>query len=429
MNYITFNKYQLDFNNHHHLGIYFKCIIITFLLCFANIIILNGQNFDADKIPDPRSICSKCYVSNPDKFLSEQTVASINSKLYELEKLTSAQVAVVVVNGDKETDARELSMTLFDLWHVGSKGKDNGLIIVLAIQSRYCFIRTGYGLEGAVSDAKATQIVHKFMSPSLAKEDWDKGILDGVNAIYDLIIKEYNETGFATNENVSNDIISYIIVHFAVSLFIFMVSVIRISKSVRMFSNNQKEEKLRYVNSKIVIYLIINFVFLPSLLCLLIWIYGYLYRKIRKSIVICNCGNKMKLLSEKEEDTYLNDKQQMEESLKSKDYDVWLCDKCGTKAIYSYNKALTSYSVCPFCGAKTYFQASNSIVMKATNLSDGVGRKIFMCKHCGKTQSSDYRIPASGTFVSGSGFGGSSSGFGGGWGGGFSGGGGGGGHF
>ncbi|MDR0789884.1 MAG: TPM domain-containing protein [Bacteroidales bacterium] len=409
--------------------------------CLALVLLLSlpfggrSQEINIKKIPDPKKICGTCYVSNPDGVLSEIAVSNINAKLQKLESETSAQVAVVVIKGDKTTDARELSMDLFNLWKVGSKGKDNGLILVLAIESRHCFIRTGYGLEGAIPDAKATQIMNQIMFPSFRKGDWDKGISDGVEAISKLAFKEYKENGFnsiAVNSRSDFDIVPYLIIYAALSLVMLLLSVFKISKTLRLFSNNQKEEKLRLLNSKAAKHIALNFIFLPSLLVLLIWIYGYLYTRIRKSVVVCNCGNRMKRLSEKEEDTYLSNKQQLEEALHSKDYDVWICYDCGTTAIYSYNKAITSYSVCPFCGAKTYFQASNSIVSPATALSNGIGRKVFQCKHCGKTQTSDYKIPKSGSgaFVAGSGLGGGhSSGFGGGWGGGFSGGGGGGGHF
>ena len=402
-------------------------LLVVSSLCFET----SCQELNIKNIPNPKMTCQACYVANPDGVLSQATVDSINAKLSNLESETSAQIAVVVIRGDKTTQVRNLSTDLFDLWKVGAKGKDNGAILILAVEARNCFIRTGYGLEGALTDAKATRIVSN-MAPKLKKGEWDEGIMDGVTAIYDIVLKEYHTNGFAepsdgfNKENVMTFLLIYLLISFALLVF----SIVKISKGISIFSNNQKEEKLRRLNSMSSSYVILNCLFIPSLIVLLIWIYVYLYRKIRLSPVVCSCSSTMFRLSEVQEDEFLSQKQQLEETLKSKDYDVWLCN-CSNVAIYSYNRAITSYSACPFCGAKTFFLAENTVLSPAT-FSDGIGRKTFRCKHCDKTQISDYRIPKSvgGSYAGGSSFGGGSGGgFSGGFGGGSSGGGGGGGRF
>ena len=139
----------------------------------------------------------------------------------------------------------------------------------------------------------------------------------------------------------------------------------------------------------------------------------------------------MHRLNEKDDDKYLSNKQIIEEEIKSKDYDVWLCDDCGNADIFAFDNALTQYSICPFCGGKTMFMESDSIINNPNQFRDGMGRKTYTCKNCRNSNYKDYIIPkTAGAFVAGGAFGKGGGGFSGGsFGGGFSGGGGGGGRF
>lgn len=59
----------------------------------------------------------------------------------------------------------------------------------------------------------------------------------------------------------------------------------------------------------------------------------------------------MRLLSEKEEDVYLSEKAQLEETIGSRDYDVWICDDCKNVVIYPFEMKDT-FTTCAVCGAK-----------------------------------------------------------------------------
>lgn len=206
-----------------------------------------------------------------------------------------------------------------------------------------------------------------------------------------------------------------------------------IYKQYSHIDNNFKLEKIKALKQKSLPWLIVGIVFFPALLILLIWIYCIAIRKIKKSSVQCSCSNKMRLLSEKEEDNYLSRKAQIEEDIGSKNYDVWLCEKCGNTVIYPYDKILSNYSECPSCKAKTYYKQSEKVMRYPTSFRNGVMRKTYRCKNCNHISHIDSDIPRSGGVIvggmgSGSSFGGGFSG-GGSWGGGFSGGGGGGGRF
>lgn len=176
-----------------------------------------AQGISAKDIQDPKKVCATCYVSNPDGILTKEAVEKINEKLEALFRKTTAQVAVVAIKGDETTSARDLSMELFDLWKPGGKGKDNGLIIVLCVESRDVFLRTGYGLEGALPDAATTRIFNRDMAPYFKKGEWDKGLSAGVDAVCDKLYAEYEDNGFAQKEPV--DLMPYVQTYILYSLF------------------------------------------------------------------------------------------------------------------------------------------------------------------------------------------------------------------
>ncbi len=110
----------------------------------------------------------------------------------ELDKKTSAQVAVVTVKTTQPDTIQGYSVRLFDKWKIGQKGKDNGILILVAVSDRKAWITTGYGLEGAVPDALANKIVNQVMIPFFKKDQYSQGIKKGALAVISLIAKEYN---------------------------------------------------------------------------------------------------------------------------------------------------------------------------------------------------------------------------------------------
>ena len=109
-----------------------------------------------------------------------------------MEQKTTAQVAVVTVKTTRPETIQQFSVRLFDQWKIGQKGKDNGALLVVALEDREAWITTGYGLEGALPDIICSKIVREAMIPYFKNEQYSKGIQEGVMAIGSFIAKEYN---------------------------------------------------------------------------------------------------------------------------------------------------------------------------------------------------------------------------------------------
>jgi uncharacterized protein len=138
------------------------------------------------------------------------------------------------------------------------------------------------------------------------------------------------------------------------------------------------------------------------------------------------CESSLHKLSESEEDQYLTQSQQFEETIRSVDYDVWKCKNCESIEMWFYLGRKSKYQPCPKCQTIAYHSVSMRTIESASYTSSGKGEEVHACKFCGHTKKSVFTIAqlvASTSSSSSSSFsGGGSSG--GSWGGGSSGGGG-----
>ena len=94
-------------------------------------------------------------------------------------------------------------------------------------------------------------------------------------------------------------------------------------------------------------------------------------------------GNKMKLLSEEEEDAYLDEGMQAEENVFSIDYDVWIDESTGYTKIEKYKGHLSALQ-CDRCGFQTLRLSKEEIISEPTENEDGELLKEYTCTYCGR---------------------------------------------
>lgn len=128
------------------------------------------------------------YVGIVEKEIAEKII-SIGK---ELEDKTGAQITAVVIKTIGSTTIEEYAVELFRKWGIGQKGKDNGVLLLVAIGDRELRIEVGYGLEGAVTDGKAGRIRDNYIIPYFKEGKYSKGLYYGYLAIAREVAKEYN---------------------------------------------------------------------------------------------------------------------------------------------------------------------------------------------------------------------------------------------
>lgn len=117
---------------------------------------------------------------------------SLEAQLIELERATSAEVAVVTVGSLDGRPLEEYANALFAEWGIGKRGSDNGVLILVATADRAMRIEVGYGLEGILPDGLAGAIIRERFLPRFREDDYRTGILDGTARVIEIVRR--NET-------------------------------------------------------------------------------------------------------------------------------------------------------------------------------------------------------------------------------------------
>lgn len=120
------------------------------------------------------------------------------------------------------------------------------------------------------------------------------------------------------------------------------------------------------------------------------------HRGQRTRMIACPaCGKSMCILSEAEEDAFLNENQQFEETLHSLDYDVWLCPDCGKVQIFCYKgRRSRMFHKCPKCDLTAMKFIKDEVLVPATSTTEGVCQRTYKCQSCGNVTTEKYSIPA-----------------------------------
>ncbi len=124
--------------------------------------------------------------------LSPNTKLKIEIALQEIERKTTAEVAVVTVKTTQPLTIEQYAVELFQKWGIGKKGKDNGILVLIAANDRKMRVEVGYWLEGAVTDINSKLIIQDLMTPAFKKGDYDLGTTVAVAMLAKLISAEYN---------------------------------------------------------------------------------------------------------------------------------------------------------------------------------------------------------------------------------------------
>jgi len=132
---------------------------------------------------EPKFPAYSGFVNDYAGILDGTTKDKLEALCKELEAKTSAELAVAIVKSVEPLDPKTYAVKLFEKWKIGKKGKDNGLLILLAMDERRVEIEVGYGLEGVINDAKAGEILDKFVVPFFKEGKFGDGLYNGAAAV------------------------------------------------------------------------------------------------------------------------------------------------------------------------------------------------------------------------------------------------------
>jgi uncharacterized protein len=286
-------------------------------------------------IPNPRAR-NGTWVTDLPGALRADTIARLNATIGEVERTNGVEMAVVVIKSLDGRSVEEVAVKLFELWGIGKKHKDNGLLLVWSTGDRRVRVEVGYGLEGALPDGKVGAILDSHVIPQFKTGDFDRGILDGVDALLRVARNEPIELASVKSESYERP--GWNILPLMLGGAGTLVAAIGSVTAVRRWRR---------------------------------------YRRRR-----CDaCQAVMVRLDEAADDALLADGEQAEERVGSVDYDVWKCLSCSNHLTLRYPKWITGYSKCPQCQNRTK-SSIESVIEAATRHSAGTAQVVETCAFC-----------------------------------------------
>ncbi|MCB1321222.1 MAG: TPM domain-containing protein, partial [Leptospiraceae bacterium] len=158
---------------------------------FLAIILTPGYLYAQVESNEPREIPpAQQYVLDKTDLLTPAQIRSLNENLAAFEDETGSQVVVVVVASTRPESIEEYTLRLAEAWAVGRSEFDDGVILLIARDDRKLRIEVGYGLEGALPDARCKRIIDGTIVPRFRDQDFYGGIQAGIKAIQESIRAE-----------------------------------------------------------------------------------------------------------------------------------------------------------------------------------------------------------------------------------------------
>jgi uncharacterized protein len=316
-------------------------------------------------VPNPR-VASGGWVSDPANHLAASTRARVDSIAATLERETSAEIAVAIVDSLDGLEPADAALLLHRRWGVGKRERDNGILLLWSPARRQIFVSVGYGLEGVLPDARTGRIQDREMLPAFQRGDFGAGIVAGVSAL----------AAAAREETYSG--------------------LTRAAAGQRVPGQSRRSP----------------WAWIVGALTALAGIGGAVVYALARPQRCPNGHGPMKRLSEAADNEHLDTGQLVEEKVGSIDYDVWTCAQCDAVRVIPRRKWFSGYENCPKCRRRTVKRTRRQLVAP-TYSSTGRRQVSLACRNCGYTHEFSETIPMLTRSSSGGG-GGSRGGFGGG---------------
>lgn len=112
---------------------------------------------------------------------------TLEAQLADLERDTSAEVALVTMLTLGDRPIENYATTLFNAWGIGKKDRDNGVLVLVAVRDRTMRIEVGYGLEGILPDGLAGAVMRDTFLPRFRDGDYATGVLDGMARVIEIV--------------------------------------------------------------------------------------------------------------------------------------------------------------------------------------------------------------------------------------------------
>jgi uncharacterized protein len=338
--------------------------------------------YTLDQIVDPRP---GSWILDEKNYLAADSRSALEFLCKAVKDSNVGEIMVIVVDSIGSDAHRKFATDIFNKLGIGNRSTNRGVLIYAAIEERAAEIILGDSIDDDKSIALSNSIMQEHMIPHFKNGKYDNalyyGALECANQILEVNLSRNSGEGTETDsQKVSGN-----------------------EQSSPEYVNNHQTKHPAGIKS-----IFANLLVFGGLLYLIARPFlRYIPRR------CAQCGKKMRRLKEKEDDAFLVEGEQIEEQLKSVNYDIWYCADCKETKKVKNGKFFSSYSKCPMCKFKTVKTKTHTI-HRATTCSTGLREVRENCQKCSYSKTFTETIPeissSSNNSSSGSSGGGSSSG-------------------
>ncbi len=297
-------------------------------------------------LPAPAS-----FISDQRQVLTPDARASLDARIRAIQTAGLGDIAVAILPSVGDYAPNQVGVEIYRSWRVGrvdsigSARRNLGVLILIVPKEispnnkGECWITTGTGAEAYITDAAAGTICRDVIIPHLRRLDHAGGLAAGIDAIDERLKRDPALT-------------------------------LPVSAEAAAAARSQRKARRLGIVASVV----------GGLGVLFAGIFGLFRWRRNKPRKCPTCGRLMQRLDERADDARLDAGQQLEEKIRSIDYDVWVC-RCGDALVIPYRKIFSLHTECRECHRRTATHSYQQLV-PATTLSAGVGEKRFRCKNC-----------------------------------------------
>ncbi|MGV8878569.1 MAG: TPM domain-containing protein [Sphingobacteriaceae bacterium] len=186
-------------------------------ILFAVAILLFAIPSIAQNFPDKPSTLVTDFTNT----LSSQEKSALEQKLVAFDDSTSTQIAVVVLKSVGDYDIADYGVQLGRKWGIGQQGKNNGILLLVALGDRKVTIQTGYGAEGALPDVITKEIIENDIKPPFKQGNYYAGLDAGTSSLMKYIKGEYKSDRKRQKNNGGGSIPIVLIIIIVIMIIIF----------------------------------------------------------------------------------------------------------------------------------------------------------------------------------------------------------------
>src|SRR6476620_7012842 len=124
---------------------------------------------------DWKALKPQGYVSDFAGVIDPASKAELENYCTRVEQQTGAEMALVTIQSLSDEPIDDVANTIYRAWGVGKKGKDEGILLLLAVGDRRDRLEVGYGLEPILPDGFSGDVL-RAMRPALRQSQYGEAL-------------------------------------------------------------------------------------------------------------------------------------------------------------------------------------------------------------------------------------------------------------